>query len=220
MSAVRAGRLASAAVALRTCRYAIERSHQNTGAPILRALVLRAQSWIRASTCVMGRGVARARARVCVLGRRCCGGGPILRGGRQVRIRAYRDLRRLSPSTPEPLRLQHLPCAVWASTLWEQRACVLDGAIGRGPAQVRVSGGLVRAVCSALRSSQCGSRGLHGCTSPHACGCDRQAGAGERRRLGDGASQPTAVVKPADDPRPAHFCTRRGFPCLVCAVAR
>ena len=93
-----------------------------------------------------GRGVARA----CVLGRRWPN---FLRGGRRVRIRAYRDLRRLSAPTPGPLRLQHLPFAVWASTLWEQRACVLDGAIGRGPAQVRVSGGLVRAVCSAWRSS-------------------------------------------------------------------
>jgi len=45
---------------------------------------------------------------------------------RRVRIRAYHDLRRLSPPTPEPLRFQRLPCAVWASTLWEQRACVLD----------------------------------------------------------------------------------------------
>ena len=101
-----------------------------------------------------------------------------------MRIRAYRDLRRLSPPTPEALRLQHLPYAVCASTLWEQRACVLDGAIGRSPAQVRVPGGLVRAVCSAWRSSQCGSRGLHGCTWRHVCACDRRAGggAGERRR--------------------------------------
>ena len=88
-----------------------------------------------------GRGVARA----CVLGRRWPN---FLRGGRRVRIRAYRDLRRLSAPTPGPLRLQHLPFAVWASTLWEQRACVLDGAIGRGPAQVRVSGGLLCERCA------------------------------------------------------------------------
>ena len=146
-----------------------ERSHQNTGAPILRALVLRAQD--SREDVRDGRGVARA----CVLGRRCCGSAQFC-AGRRVRIRAYRDLRRLSPPTPEALRLQHLPYAVCASTLWEQRACVLDGAIGRGPAQVRVSGGLVRAVCSAWRSSQCGSRGLHCCTSPHACACDCRAG--------------------------------------------
>ena len=85
-------------------------------------------------------------ARVCVLhGERR---RPNSAAGRRVRIRAYHDLRRLSPPTPEPLRLQRLPCAVWASTLWEQRACVLDGAIGRDPAQVRVSGGLLCERCA------------------------------------------------------------------------
>ena len=175
-----------------------KRSHQNTGAPILRALVLRAQD--SREDVRDGRGVARA----CVLGRRCCGSAQFC-AGRRVRIRAYRDLRRLSPPTPEPLRLQHLPCAVWASTLWEQRACVLDGAIGRSPAQVRVPGGLVRAVCSAWRSSQCGSRGLHGCTWRHVCACDRRAGggAGERRRAWSARRRPTGrrpcVYLPADD---------------------
>ena len=176
-------------------------------------LVLRAQSWIRASTCVMW-GVGW-RACVC-----WGGGGPILRAGCRVRKRAYRDLRCLSPPTPEPLRLQHLPCAVCASTLWEQRACVLDGAIGRGPAQVRVSGGLVRAVCSAWRSSQCGSRGLHGCTSPHACACDRRAGAGEGGALemrvaahGTAVGVFTSGRSQPEDPR--TFARRRGFPGLV-----
>ena len=89
----------------------------------MRVLVLHAQSGIRASTCVMW-GV-RWRARVC-----SGGGGPILRGGRRVRIRAYRDLRRLSPPTPEALRLQHLPYAVCASTLWEQRACFWTRRLG------------------------------------------------------------------------------------------
>ena len=68
-----------------------ERSHQNTGAPILRALVLRAQD--SREDVRDGRGVARA----CVLGRRCCGSAQFC-AGRRVRIRAYRDLRRLSPS--------------------------------------------------------------------------------------------------------------------------
>ena len=164
----------------------------------MRALVLRAQD--SREDVRDGRGVARA----CVLGRRCCGSAQFC-AGRRVRIRAYRDLRRLSPPTPEPLRLQHLPCAAWASSLWEQRACVLDGAIGRGPAQVRVSGGLVRAVCSAWRSSQCGSRGLHGCTWRHVCACDRRAGggAGERRRAWSARRRPTGrrpcVYLPADD---------------------
>ena len=78
--------------------------------------------------------------------------------GRRVRIRGIATCAAFHPPRRSPCasntchvhRMQsgRQPCGSSA------RAFFTGVAIGRGPAQVRVSGGLVRAVCSACRSSQ------------------------------------------------------------------
>ena len=185
---------------LGTCGLRHERSQQERRSCVLCGPAC-SVPWIRASTCVMWGVWGGARARVCVgeAVAQFCGAGS------RVRKRAHRDLRRPSPSRAgAPAPPTPAVCSLRVNPVGAARV-LLDEAIGRGPAQVRVSGGLVRAVCSAWRSSQCGSRGLHGCTWRHVCACDRRAGggAGERRRAWSARRRPTGrrpcVYLPADD---------------------
>ena len=73
-----------------------------------------------------------------------------------------RTSRRLSTPRRSHCATETCPCAGWVSIpSWEQR--VRSARVGRGGAgAVRVPGGLVRAVCSAWRSSLRGRRGSRG----------------------------------------------------------
>ena len=108
--------------------------------------------WIRASTWGGGRG---ARACVCWEG-----GGPILRGGEPgeetgiSRPAPPFTLPRRSSCTSNTCRVQsgRQPCGSSARAFW-------TGPLGVARRRCSsLDGGLVRAVCSAWRSSQCGSR--------------------------------------------------------------
>ena len=170
-----------------------ERSHQNTGTPscvlCTACSVLDSREHVRD-----GAWGEPACARACVLGRGAVVVAQFCGAGRRVRMRPAPPFTPHAGAPAPPTPAVCTVCSLGVNPVGEARAFFTGVVIGRGLAQVRASGGLVRcavhtSICSACRCSQWVELWLPRPPRLHVAACvrvcDRRAGgrvAARRRR--------------------------------------